>query len=114
MQDDEIISFLKSTIEPLADFDGSPIYRCSGYLKDGLRLPCISFRSAKSRVELALRRFKETLADAARPKWLGRKRFGFGMQYPDIVKTFTTSGNQVNSYEIKSIEPSPFAIPLSA
>jgi hypothetical protein len=35
------------------------------------------------------------------------------MQYEDIVRTFVTSGNRLNPYDIAHIEKSRYAIPLA-
>jgi hypothetical protein len=111
MDDQEIISYAKAELEPMENTYGGPAYRCAAVLKDGIKLPCVLLASAEAVTELALRRFEETRADAALPK--SKRRFGTGMEYRDIVKSFVASGNCVNSYDIDRLEKSPFAIPLA-
>ena len=90
---------------------GGPAYRCSAVLKDGLHLPCVLLTSVESVVNLALQRFEETRADGLLPG--AKQKFGHRMRYADIVETFVTSGNRVNSYDIARLEKSRFAIPLA-
>jgi hypothetical protein len=64
-------------------------------------------RKSEPLVKLAIRRFEEEKK--------GNGVFGlFGSHsaYERIVKSFVTSGNKVNDYNIDRIEPSRFAIPL--
>jgi len=104
---DKIIRFLKDNIEPLEDSAYGLGYRASVYLIDGTFLPCVIFRNPKTVVNLAIRRFKEELS--------GKSIFGrsSGVGYYDIVKNFVTNGNCINDYDIKSVEKSKFAFPLS-
>ncbi len=111
MNEEAIISYAKSELERLENTYGGPAYRCAAVLKDGVKLPCVLLVSAEAVTELALRRFDETRADEALSK--SKRRFGAGMQYRDIVKSFVTSGNCVNAYDIERLEKSPFAIPLA-
>lgn len=62
-------------------------------------------RSSAATVQLALRRFEEE------KKGLGV--FGRKGAYEEIIKSFVTGGNQVNSYDIARVEPSRHAIPLA-
>ncbi len=98
MQTAEIAAFLKSNIEPLKDRFHGDRYRASVFLKDGTYLPCVVFESKKLRVELALRRFDELRNQSS--------------QYPMVVESFVASGSRLADYEIKTVEPSPFAWPL--
>lgn len=104
---DQIIGFAQAEIEPVTDLSGSPAYRCSAYLKDGLYLPCVLLASSAARVALASRRFDEARGQEQRGE------AGFGMRYQDIVRTFVASGNRINDYDIERVEKSRFAIPLA-
>jgi len=104
---DEIVKFLKDNIEPLEDSAYGLGYRASVYLIDGIFLPCVIFRNPKTVVNLAIRRFKEELSG----KGVFSRSSGLG--YYDIVKNFVTNGNCINDYDIKSVEKSRFAFPLS-
>jgi hypothetical protein len=66
--------------------------------------------SVESHLDLALRRFEETRLDGLRPK--GKRRFGHGMSYRDIVQSFTVGNNCVRHFDIAALERSRFAIPL--
>ena len=105
-QASDIVNFLKSNIEPLNDNARGPSYRASVRLTDGTFLPCVIFRNPKAIVELAIRRFKEEMT--------GKSIFGGPSQlgYYDIVKSFVTSGNCINEYDIVEVEKSKFVFPL--
>jgi hypothetical protein len=111
MEDREIILYAKAELERIENLYGGPAFRCAAVLKDDLHLPCVLLVSAEAVTDLALRRFEETRADAALSP--SKRRFGQGMEYRDIVKSFVTSGNCVNAYDIERLEKSPFAIPLA-
>ena len=106
-QTEDIIKFLKGNIEPLDDNVYGLGYRASVYLTDGTFLPCVIFRNPKTTVNLAIRRFKE--------EQTGKSIFSrsSGLGYYDIVKTFVTSGNCINDYDIDRVEKSKFAFPLT-
>jgi hypothetical protein len=106
MTTEQIIDYLKNNIEPIPHFDMAPLYRCSAYLKDGLYLPCVAFQSASSYIDLAVKRFDET-----RPKLFKFSKPNYGRDYRSIVRSFVTSGNSLNDYDIVKVEESPFAIP---
>ena len=110
MKNDELIHILKSEFGDLVDGADSPAFRCSAYLCDGLYIPCVAFKSSEDQTALALRRFDETRADQQKAWWKGPKKFGKGMQYPDIVKSFVCSGSHVAWHHITRIERSPFAL----
>lgn len=93
---------------PINDGTTGNVYRCAARLIDGLFLPCVAVRSSEPTVDLALRRFEETRADAALPA--RQRRFGSGMTYRDIVRSLTTTGSSIDWYQIASLEPSDFAI----
>lgn len=93
---------------PINDGLTGNVYRCAARLTDGLFLPCVAVRSSEPNVDLALRRFEETRADAALP--VHERRFSARMQYRDVVRSFITSGSSVDWYLISSLEPSDFAL----
>jgi len=99
MKTAEIAAWLKRTIEPLHDRIYGDRYRASVLLRDGTYLPCVVFQSNDRRVELALRRFDELRNQSA--------------QYRQVVESFVASGSRLANYEIKAVEPSPFAWPLA-
>lgn len=104
-QTEDITKFLKENIEPLEDNTYGLEYRASVYLTDGTFLPCVIFRNSKAAVNLAIRRFKEERS--------GKSIFSrsSGPGYYNIVKTFVTSGNCINDYDIDRVEKSRFAFP---
>ncbi|MFY7733357.1 MAG: hypothetical protein ACOVSR_07710 [Bacteroidia bacterium] len=106
-QTEDIIKFLKENIEPLEDNIFGLGYRVSVYLTDGTFLPCVIFRNSKTVVNLAIKRFK----DEQTGKGIFNRSSGLG--YYDIVKTFVTSGNCINHYDIDRVEKSKFAFPLN-
>lgn len=102
-----ILDYISSGEEPYPDAIYGPGYRCSAYLTDGTFLPCVMLRKSSPVVDLAVRRFEQETQ--------GKGSFGLrkGNGYESIVKTFVASGNRVNYYDIKHVEPSRFAIPIS-
>jgi hypothetical protein len=104
---EDIIKFLKDNVEPLEDNNYGLGYRASVYLTDGTFLPCVIFRNSKAVVNLAIRRFKEEQSG----KGIFNRSSGLG--YSEIVKTFVTSGNCINDYDIGKVEKSKFAFPLN-
>ncbi len=117
MDIEHILDFARTHPQSVYDPSGSPSFRCAAFLKDGLYLPCVAIASEEARIDLAIRRFDETRTPSPRPWWLGgkakgNKAHGQGFQYRDIVRTFVTSGNRVNHYDIERLEESPFAIPM--
>ena len=107
-----LAEYAASNIEPLVDGLGQPSYRCAARLKDGLYLPCIVLESLPARVDLAIRRFEETIAENKRGLLGGKPKFR-GFTYRDMVRTFATNTNQLTHYDIESVEPSSFAIPVA-
>ena len=107
LPDSEIIKFLKDNIEPLDDNVYGLGYRASATLKDGTYLPCVTFRNPHPTVNLAIKRFKEEQS--------GKSIFSksSALVYRQIVKSFVTSGNCVNHYDIATFDKSRFAFPLS-
>jgi len=105
LSEEEIIQFLKTNIEPTENHFYGNGYRTSVILTDGTYLPCVTFRNRKTIVDLAIRRFKEELSG----KSVFSKSSGLG--YREIVKTFVTSGNCINHYDISTVNFSRFAFP---
>jgi hypothetical protein len=99
-----IYQYIKSGVEELPNQIYGPGYRCSATLSDGTFLPCVMLLNAGPTVKLAIRRFEEE------KKGTGAFRSAAG--YNRIVETFVTAGNKLNSYDVKSVEPSRYAIPL--
>jgi hypothetical protein len=95
---EELANFLKTSIEPLTDQIYGNRYRAAARLIDGTYLPCVVFQSRKAQVDLALRRFDQ-LRDQSE-------------QYRAVVEVFAAGGSRVSDYEIKVVEPSPFAWPF--
>jgi hypothetical protein len=102
---EDIIKFLKTNIRPLNDSFYGNGYRASVTLTDGLYLPCVMFRNTSNTIDLAIKRFDEEKS----AKSIFSKSSGLG--YRDIVKTFVTSGNCLNYYDISKVEKSDFAFP---
>ena len=102
----DISQFLKSGEEPWPDSSYGDGFRCSAYLKDGLFLPCVIIRKNKTYIDLACRRFEEE--KSGKSIFLNNKN-----GYREIVKSFVAGGNRINNYDIKSVEKSKYAIPLS-
>jgi len=94
---DELAGFLKNNIEPLSDQIYGNRYRAAARLTDDTYLPCVVFQGRKSQVELALRRFDQLRNQTS--------------QYRMVVESFVAGGSRVADYEIKAVEPSPFAWP---
>jgi hypothetical protein len=112
MKNSQIAEFALSHLEAVAmpERYGGSYYRCAAFLTDGLYLPCVVLKESETQVNLAIGRFRETLDDEKESP--ARRRFGPGMQYRDIVRSFVTSSNRVNQHDIHSLEHSRFAIPL--
>lgn len=106
IKEKEIVKFLKENIEPLKDKAYGLSYRTSVYLVDGTFLPCVIFRSSKTIVDLAIRRFEEDRT--VKNIFKNTKT-----SYFDLVKVFVASGNRINAYDISKIEKSRFALPLT-
>jgi len=111
MNDIDAARFARSELERIEGPHGGPAYRCAVVLRDGLQLPCVLLVSTDSTVTLADRRFEETRADALLPE--GKRKFGYMMQYPDMVRTFVASGNRLDIHDVARLEKSKYAIPLA-
>ena len=104
MDQSDIIDWVKNNVEPIPDEVFGGRYRCAATLNDGLYLPCVVIASSRRKVDLALRRFVETRNDPSLHNSVG---------YRAIVKTFVTGGNHLNSYDIKELGHSPYALPMA-
>jgi hypothetical protein len=100
-----IAEYLATGVEPIADSIYGNGYRCSVFLKDGTFLPCVMLRKSGPLVALAKKRFE----DERRGKGIFRSGDGYNM----VLETFVASGNRVSDYDISTIEPSKYAIPIS-
>ena len=102
-----IYDYLKKNNDFYPDSTYGDGYRCSVYLNDGTYLPCVMLRKSDPVTQLALQRFKQ--------EKYGKSIFNSITKdgYEKIVKSFVTSGNHVNYYDIAKLEPSRFAVPLS-
>jgi len=101
MEQKDILNWVKRNVKPISDGLSGNRYRCAAFLNDGLYLPCIVISSSKVHVDLALRR-------------LGAKRYDTKLHksagYHAVVKTFVTSGNRLNHYDIKELKLSDYAL----
>lgn len=71
---------------------------------DGLFLPCVVFKNRERQLKQAIKRFDEE----RKGKGIFHKSIN---GYQEIVKTFVTSGNRLDDYNIQGIEPSKYAFP---
>lgn len=99
------IKFLKDHIQPLPDSTYGNGYRASAYLTDGTYIPCVRFRNPEQKTALAIKRFDQE------SNGTGVFKSNSGNGYKEIVASFVTSGNILNTYDIDRIEISPFAFP---
>ena len=100
----ELIEFLRTRAAPISDPVFGPGYRAAARLRDGLLLPCVTFRNPDATVDLALRRFDETRGNTDLDPSVG---------YRAVATSFITRGSSVSADEIAAVEPSSFAIPES-
>ncbi|MEP2494804.1 MAG: hypothetical protein ABJH21_10150 [Parasphingorhabdus sp.] len=102
---DILNAYIAQSDDVIADTFTGEGFRCSVDLSDGTHLPCVMLRRPEKTIDLALRRFKDEQS--------GRGVFRtMDNGYRKVVKSFVTSGNKVSSYDIESVRPSIFAIPL--
>jgi len=101
---DIINEFISNSGDEFPDTHYGTGYRCSVDLVDGTHLPCVMLRRPKTIVELALRRFE----DERKGRSIFAKKIG---GYKETVENFVASGNRINSYDIRNISTSRFAIP---
>jgi hypothetical protein len=101
----DLAAFASNCADPFpADHYGKGV-RCAVTLNDGTHLPCVMLRGRKAVVDLAVRRIIEE----------GRGKGVFGRKSDpsrEMVAHFMTSGNRLNDYEVATVTPSKFAIPL--
>jgi hypothetical protein len=72
-------------------------YRASAYLTDGTYLPCVMFGNPNEIINLASRRFAETLEDS--------------FQHRRVVESFVANKSTVPMYNVSRVETSPYAWP---
>ena len=82
-------------------------FRGAARLTDGTYLPCVQFREDQPYIQLALDRFEESKTSGVTDP--NNLKPGY---YPSVVRSFVTTGNHLNYYDIAELEISPFAIPL--
>jgi hypothetical protein len=99
IQETDIANFLKISVEPLNDTIYGNRYRAAAYLTDGTYLPCVVFQSEKKQVELFQRRMKDLESQPSQKR--------------DVAAVFVAAGSRVNSFDLQSVEPSPYAWPLA-
>ncbi|MBK9480878.1 MAG: hypothetical protein IPO02_02595 [Bacteroidetes bacterium] len=104
---EEIVKFLKDNIEPYPDSLYGQGYRASVILTDGTLIPCVMFRKTSTIVELAIRRFKEEQGFNSFFSKSSRQ------DYAEIVKSFVTSRNCINYFDIAKVDKSKNAFPLN-
>ena len=81
-------------------------HRCSVELVDGTVLPCVMLRKPETILALAERR----IAEEGRGKGVFSKSANPSRE---MLAHFLTKGNRVNAYDIKSVTPSIYAMPLT-
>jgi len=97
MQGKEIAKIVRDLVEPLPDPIYGNRYRAAGYLLDGTYLSCIVFQSRRAQIDLFLRRWNEVKTSSAESRRL--------------AAAFVASGSRLSDYDLKAVEPSPFAWP---
>ncbi|HEX6716853.1 MAG TPA: hypothetical protein VF088_07065 [Pyrinomonadaceae bacterium] len=102
-QEDKLVRFLRSEIEPISDGYSKKAYRASAYLRDGTYLPCVVFRQMSDIVELAIRRIADTKSEKEED-WYN---------YQMVIRSFVATTNRVAFYDVARIEKSPYALPVS-
>lgn len=102
-------NFLSDYIQSGQGFFPSDIgqgYRCSATLSDGTHLPCVILRKPKEMVDLLLVRLEEERGGRGIFKQVSND------PYRKFVGTLFTGRNLIRDFDIKSVSPSPFAMPL--
>lgn len=104
--DNLIQELVRAGIEEVpADF-GGPGYRCSAWLRDGTHLPCVFVQRIGPNAD----RLQEIVEEERR----GEGAYELTANpLREALKVQLCRRNLVASHDIKRIEPSPFAIPLS-
>lgn len=98
MTEEEIAQFLTKHIEPWDEPPFKMFYRAAAHLKDSTYLPCVMFGNPYSYLELAIKRFSETISNA--------------VQYKQVLRSFLISGGRISITDVDRVEPSPYAWPL--
>jgi hypothetical protein len=102
-QEEKLVQFLRSEVEPISDVNSKKAYRAAAYLRDGTYLPCVMFRQISDIVDLAIRRIAETKSEREED-WYN---------YQMVIRSFVVTTNRVAFYDIARIEKSPYALPAS-
>ncbi|HEU0143554.1 MAG TPA: hypothetical protein VFQ47_02100 [Nitrososphaera sp.] len=97
MTEEEITRFLSTNVKPIEGHAGI-YYRGAAYLIDGTYLPCVMFGHPQKLVDLAIRRFAETIKD--------------NQNYRGIVTNFVTNRASVQIWNVARVELSPYAWPM--
>ncbi|HEU4510108.1 MAG TPA: hypothetical protein VFR78_17875 [Pyrinomonadaceae bacterium] len=92
----EISEFLMENVKSLRDQISGEFYRASAYLRDDTYLPCVTFANPEHIVNLAIRRFHETLNTP---------------EHRLVVQSFVANGTVVPIYQVERVELSPYAWP---
>jgi hypothetical protein len=99
IQQAELLRFLKERVQPMEVSGFGTSFRAAVRLLDGVYLPCVLFAGRGRRIDLAVSRFKETSAQED--------------NYRRVVSSFVASHSSVAEWEIREVEPSPFAWPVA-
>jgi hypothetical protein len=95
----EVAKYVRETIEPLTDSIYGDRYRAAAYLLDGTYLPCVVFQGRKAQIDLFRRRMKQL-------RWNPTQK-------TSVIGSFVAGKSCVASYDLKSVERSPFSWPPS-
>ena len=98
MVEEEIAEFLRQSVKPIKDGLYGTYYRASATLKDGTYLPCVMFGHPQKLVDLAVKRFAETVKDER--------------SYKEVVTSFVARKAGVPIWDVAKVELSPYAWPL--
>jgi hypothetical protein len=97
MTEEEIAGFLKRSVKPIRDASHGTCYRAAAHLKDGTYLPCVMFGHPKGLVDLAVRRFAETINDER--------------LHREVVASFVARNASVPIWDVAKVGLSPYAWP---
>ena len=106
---ERIVNWLKREIEPISDFDGNPEYPCAVILQDDTIMECAVIKSKEVKLHCAIGRVLDAdLTEIDRTsEWTPLNKIDL------IMEALVTNNNSINSYNIKSVFKSKFAIPQS-
>lgn len=94
-----IISFLKTSIEPIGDVYSDEAYRAAVYLADGTYVPCVIFRNKNNISKFLLNRFSD-LQD--------KKNF----KDTNIVPSLFDGACTLQFFKVAKVEESSYALPV--